>query len=65
MNRKVSKQKENDLALVIQDAIDAYCEAGCKDFFMTAQRYDLGYDIKLSIKKQSMSHSNAQKKEET
>ena len=51
MNRKVSKQKENDLALVIQDAIDAYCEAGCKDFFMTAQKYDLGYEIKLSIKK--------------
>ena len=51
MNRKVSKQKENDLALAIQDAIDAYCEAGCKDFLMTEQKYDLGYEVKLSIKK--------------
>jgi len=51
MNRKVSKQKENDLALAIQDAIDEYCEAGCKDFLMTEQKYDLGYEVKLSIKK--------------
>ena len=51
MKRKVSKQKENDLALVIQNAIDAYCEAGCKDFLMTEQKYDLGYEVKLSIKK--------------
>lgn len=51
MNRKVSKQKENDLALAIQDAIDTYCEAGCKDFLITEQKYDLGYEIKLSIKK--------------
>ena len=64
MNRKVSKQKENDLALAIQDAIDEYCEAGCKDFLLTEQNYDLGYEIKLSIKKQSMTHSKAQKGEE-
>lgn len=51
MNRKVSKQKENDLALAIQDAIDAYCEASCKDLFLTEQKYDLGYEVKLSIKK--------------
>ena len=51
MNRKVSKQKENDLALAIQDAIDIYCEAGCENFFITEQKYDLGYEVKLSIKK--------------
>lgn len=51
MNRKVSKQKENDLALAIQDAIDEYCEAGCENFFVTEQKYDLGYEVKLLIKK--------------
>lgn len=51
MNRKALKQKENDLALAIQDAIDAYCEAGCKDFLVTEQKYDLGYEVKLQIKK--------------
>ena len=47
----MSKTKENELALAIQDAIDAYCEADCKDFFMTEQKYDFGYEVKLSIKK--------------
>ena len=51
MNRKELKQKENELALVIQNAIDDYCEAGCKNFFLTEQKYDLGYEVKLSIKK--------------
>ena len=51
MNKKISKQKENDLALAIQNAIDAYCEAGCKDFLVTEQKYYLGYEVKLSIKK--------------
>lgn len=51
MNRKESKQKENDLALAIQDAIDAYCGEDCKNFLMTEQKYDLGYEVKLSIKK--------------
>ena len=63
MNIKVSKQKENDLALAIQDAIDEYCECGCNNLFITAQNYDLGYAIKLSIKKQSMANSKAQKRE--
>ena len=48
---KVSKQQENELALAIQRAIDAYCEAGCKNFFMTDENYELGYEVKLSIKK--------------
>ena len=51
MNKKELKQKENELALVIQNAIDGYCEAGCKNFFLTEQKYDLGYEVKLSIKK--------------
>ena len=51
MNRKVSKQKENDLALAIQDAIDEYCECGCNNLFITDQNYDIGYEVKLSIKK--------------
>lgn len=51
MNRKESKQKENNLALAIQDAVDVYCEAGCKNFLITEQKYALGYEVKLSIKK--------------
>jgi len=51
MEQKVLRKQESELALAIQHAIDAYCEAGCKDFFLTEQKYDLGYEIKLSIKK--------------
>lgn len=54
---KPTKQQENELAITIEDAIDAYCKAGCKNFFVTMQKYDLGYEIKLSIKKKKW-HNN-------
>lgn len=48
---KATKEQENKLTLAIEKAIDNYIEAGCKDFFLTSENYDFGYEVKLSIRK--------------
>ena len=45
------KDKENELFLAIEHAIDAYIEFGGKDLFETRECYEHGYEIKISIKK--------------
>lgn len=45
------KKKDDELFLAIEHAIDAYLKFGGRDFTEDRKAYDLGYEVKLSIKK--------------
>lgn len=53
MITKERKQKEDELFLAIEHAIDNYIEFGGKDLTITREDYEHGYNVKLKIEKEN------------
>ena len=51
MTNKERTQREDDLFLAIEHAIDDYIEFGGKDLTITREDYEYGYNVKLKIEK--------------
>ena len=51
MTIKERKQKEDELFLAIEHAIDDYIEFGGKELVIAREDYEYGYNVKLKIEK--------------